>query len=399
MIEFLFSGIIGSFIGLILGLIPGLHTNLLVPLVFLIKNKIFAYILLSALISMNFFEFIRTMFLNAPDEGEILALHPIQRMIILGRGKEVIELTAIGCLGGIFFSILFFPIELKIIPFIYHKISHLIPFLLLFISLHLILKEKKIKTALLIFILSGIIGKTNFDLNLKEPFLPLLTGLFGVSSLLNNIFENIEKIPFQMKKVVVEIEKKNIFNGIINGFLSASILSFIPSIGPAQASMLSNDIVKRKKNILERDKEFLISVASINTSDVIFSLAAFLSIQKARSGVIEGISKIINVKNNLFYILLTILTSSIIAYVLFKKLGYYLLNKFQKVNIKKLSYSITCFIILFVYLINSWKGLIILGLSSILGYYCIKKEVAMTNLMGSLIIPTLIFYFKIIKFL
>jgi len=397
LIEPLIGGIIGSLIGLVLGIIPGLHTNLLVPLIFFIKNKMFAFILLGALVSMNFFEFIKTMLLNAPNEGEVLALHSIQRMIAYGRGNEVITLVAIGCLGGLFLSILFFPIELKIIPFIYNEIRQFIPYFLLFISLHLIFKEKKIISALLIFILSGIIGKINFSLNLKEPFLPLLTGLFGVSSLLNNILKNIEKLPSQMKRIVVELDKKIIVKSIGNGFLSASLLSFIPSIGPAQASMLSKDIIKNKnKSVFERDKEFIISVASINTCDVIFSLAAFLSINKARSGVIEGISKIMNLQNNVFYLLLTIIISGILAFFLYKKTGYYLLNKFQNINIRKLSYAVIAFIFAFVLIMDSWKGLFILISSSFLGYFCIKKEIAMTNLMGSLIIPTIIFYLKVL---
>ena len=83
--------------------------------------------------------------------------------------------------------------------------KNIIPYILIAVSGILILMEKRKGLALLVFLLTGILGYSVLNLeNLKEPLLPLLTGLFGSSMLLMSIKTNLKsrnkKQNFNLKK-------------------------------------------------------------------------------------------------------------------------------------------------------------------------------------------------------
>ncbi len=75
-----------------------------------------------------------------------------------------------------------------VLPKIYPYIKAVMFFILIFVSAYLVLREKESRLpALMIFLLSGFLGLATLNLPIKESLLPLLTGLFGSSSLITFI--------------------------------------------------------------------------------------------------------------------------------------------------------------------------------------------------------------------
>ena len=66
----------------------------------------------------------------------------------------------------------------------------------------------------------------------------------------------------------------------------------------------------------------------------------------------------------------------------------------NKINAKKMSIFTITFLIFISYLLSNIGGLIILLVASLIGYLPYKLKTTKTILMGSLMIPTLIFYFS-----
>ncbi|HLE06583.1 MAG TPA: tripartite tricarboxylate transporter permease, partial [Candidatus Nanoarchaeia archaeon] len=139
--------IIGIAIGIIIGLTPGLHPNTIIPALILIAPLMtplgYATLLVSLLITTNYFEFVKTTHLSAPDEGNALSMKYAQKLLLNGRGAEAVKLLSIGALGTILITAIIAPTIIEIIPIIEKTIKNYIGVVLIGISLHLILKEKR----------------------------------------------------------------------------------------------------------------------------------------------------------------------------------------------------------------------------------------------------------------
>lgn len=394
MIDLIFGVFLGVSLGIIVGITPGLHPNIVSSGILVysgylvgVSNLLLGSALITMAVSSNFFEFLKTMFLSVPDESNVMSNHPIHQLLLEQKGLEVIELIALGCLGSVLIALLLLPLGLYFVPLIYNNIRNFVPFILLFIGLHLTFTDKQIIKSLAIFLTSGILGIYVFNLELNDPFLPMLTGLFGLGMILNNLDE---KIPGQFHSIARTFEKRDLIKSMGLGFLSAGILSFIPAIGPAQASLISEEMKKGKT----RDKRsIIVSVAGVNTGDVFFSLIALKTISKARSGVLVVMSEILDINLIFNELLLSLFLGSLISYFLFIKIGKKMVFKIDKLNLKKTYFFVIFLVSIFVYLVNGNTGLWVLFLSSMLGLLTNKWKIRNSQTMGALIIPTLLFYF------
>lgn len=399
MIDLIVGLVFGVCLGILAGIVPGMHINLLSVMILALSGVLLGYVsplslaimIISMAIVANFFEFIKGMFLNVADEGNVLSIHPMTRMLMDKRGIEAIRLVSFGCLATVLLSVCLFPLMTYVVPVVYYSLRPFIAVILFCIALHLILKEREnSKYAALIFLISGILGYIVLNLNMNEPLLPLLTGLFGFGVLVNSLNKN---IPKQMKKVVVDIDKKTAVSGTLFGFLSAGILSLIPAIGPTQASLLGSELRKDAKTGQAQDKGFIISIAGVNTGDIIFSLLALYTINKPRSGALVAIQEILTIgSREIMVLLFACVVAGIAGYLAMNYLGRIICNNIHKINHKRIGYIIMFFVGSMTFYFDLWLGLMVLISSTFLGYASNKWDINQSHAMGCLIIPTMLFF-------
>jgi putative membrane protein len=205
LIEIIIALILGVIIGSITGLFPGIHINLvgagLVALsssLLLGISPVYLAVFIAALaITHTFIDFIPSIFLGCPDTDTELSVLPGHEMLIKGEGYQATMRTAYGGIASVFLLvILAFPLSF-VVSKIYPAIQKVIPFILIGVCIIMVLSERKRKIkALIVLLLTGILGTCVLNLDLKEPLLPLLSGLFGSSMLLISINQN-TKIPPQ----------------------------------------------------------------------------------------------------------------------------------------------------------------------------------------------------------
>ena len=82
------------------------------------------------------------------------------------------------------------------VKIIYDSIKTWMAYILLSVLAIMVFTEKKKFSAFFVFLLSGFLGLTVLNMEIKEPLLPLLSGLFGSSMLILSIKDKI-KIPKQ----------------------------------------------------------------------------------------------------------------------------------------------------------------------------------------------------------
>jgi putative membrane protein len=399
-IELIIALLIGVIIGSITGLTPGIHINLvaffLLSLVTAgyftgISPVILAVFIVSLSISHTFIDFIPSIFLGAPDEDSVLSVLPGHEMLIKGQGYEAVLLTLIGSSIGIILILLFTPLFILFLPIIYENARTIMPFILILASLFLFYFEKKNRFwAIIIFFLAGFLGIATMNLSLKEPLLPLLTGLFGASSLITSISKK-QKLPTQeiIKLKEIEIKKKNIAKSIFASIIASPLCSFLPGLGSGQAAVIGSEVT----GDLDR-KEFLILLGSINTIVMGLSFITLYTIQKSRTGSAVAIGKLLETFsfNSLLIILIAIFISGILAFFLTIFLAKIFSKNISKISYNKLSLGILIFLSTIILIFSGFLGFLVFIVSTFLGLTCIYAGIKRTHLMGCLLLPTILFY-------
>ncbi len=392
LLEIIIAVVLGILAGTITGLVPGIHINLigafLISLsagILLKLNSIYLVVFIVAMaITHTFLDFIPSILLGCPDTDTELSILPGHKLLKKGSGYEAILLTAYGSLAAILILTLVFYPSIFLIKYAHNAIETILPYILIATSFFLIFLEKNKFKALSVFLITGVLGYIVLSpLEMNQPLLPLLTGLFGSSTLILSL-KNKTKIPEQK----INKPKIKLFKPLIGAFIASPLCSFLPGLGSGQAAVIGN-LISRQNN-----KGFLVLLGATNTFVMGFSFLALFAISRTRTGAAAAIKEILsNFSNNvLFLIIIVLLISGIIAFFLVKNLSKFLIKKVQKINYMWLAIGTLIFLVILISFISGWKGLLVLITSTITGLYCISLGVRRTNMMGCLLLPVILFY-------
>jgi putative membrane protein len=390
LIQLMLSLFLGIITGALTGLTPGIHINLIgVSLVSLSSSVFITPIYLvtfitSLAITHTFIDFIPSIFLGCPDTDTELSILPGHELLKKGHGYQAILLTNYGSLIAIIILALITIPSIILIPKINSYIQPVIPYFLITASISLILFEKNKFSALIVLLLTGTLGFLVLNIKqLSEPLLPLLTGLFGSSTIIISI-KNKTEIPKQK----IKNPKTKFIRPTIGALIASPMCSFLPGLGSGQAAVLGNLVSRTNK------KGFLVLLGITNTLVMGFSFISLYAIEKTRTGAALAIKEITGAPSIeiLILIIITALISGIISFILTKKFAEIASRKITKINYTKLSIITLIIIIIITIIVSGFSGLIILIISTLTGIYCISLKVKRTNMMNCLLIPTIIYY-------
>lgn len=389
---------LGVLAGSFTGLFPGIHINLVGAFLVSLSagilssfNPLFLGVFIVAMaITHTFLDFIPSIFLgcaNADDTG--LSVLPGHEMLRKGEGYEAVMLTAYGGILAVFMLIIFaFPLSLimeKIYGFL--KINYIMAGILILVVASIIFFEKKKINALVVFLLTGILGLIVLNSpSLEQPLLPLLSGLFGASSIILSIKNKIQ-IPLQ------KIEKPaNIFHPMSKAFfgtlVSSPLCGFLPGLGSGEAAVIGNQVAKTDR------RGFLVLLGTTNILVMGLSFVSLYAISRIRTGAAAAVNELLGSFSwkILVMFLAVILVSGIISFFLTKFFAKFFSNRISKINYTKISIITLVTLIVVVTLVSGFLGLVILIISTFTGIYCISLNVKRTNMMGCLLLSTILFY-------
>lgn len=392
--QIILALLLGILAGTFTGLIPGIHINLIGVFIISLSasllsstNPIYLIIFITSMaITHTFVDFIPSIFLGCPDTDTELSILPGHELLKKGYGYEAVVLTCYGSLAAIFVLILislpFIPLK-NLIPENPQIIEILIPGLLILSIFFLISLEKKKFSALFVLLFTGLLGLIVLNLPTKEPLLPLLTGLFGSSMLIISI-----KNKIQIPKQKIEKPKTKILKPLLGAVIASPLCSFLPGLGSGQAAIIGNAISQTNK------KGFLVLLGATNTLVMGFSFVSLYLISKTRTGAAVAIQEIIGSLSSkiLFLLLAVIIISGIISFFITILLTKFFSQKIEKVNYTLLSSITLALLVVIIFLVSGFLGLAIFIASTLTGIYCISLGVRRTNMMGCLLIPTIILY-------
>jgi len=396
-LEFtLIAFLLGIITGSITGLAPGIHINLIAALLLASLNTFdtippLALVIFIVVMSLThtLLDFIPTIFLGIPEEESFLALLPGHKLLKEGRGYEALVLMIIGALIGLIILMFATPLYILSLPFFYPLLKEALPFVLITLSIYLVARDDSPLKALLVFTLSGLLGLLTFNLPVKEPLMPLLTGLFGCSALL---LASPASTPKQ-KQVIPSLpriipSKREIFPASFAALIAAPLCSFLPGIGSGHAATLGSEIIP------QNNRSFLMLIGAINVLVMSLSFVTVYAIGRARSGSAAAVQEILQTisMTDIMTIILFITLTIIIASPLALFMAAHTAKLFNKINYVLFSRIVLVILAIVILVFSNFLGFIVLTVGTFIGIFCIQNNTRRIHLMAALIVPTIIFY-------
>jgi len=374
--------VIGIALGFISGLLPGLHSNTIISVLSSlgIDEEIFAIIIICLYPVHLVTSFIPSIFFGIPESSTVVAVLPGQRMVLKGQGLVALKVVLLSSIFAALVSTCFFYASLDLFPLIYGAMRANMKYILLGISIILLAKTKKPHLAGGVFLFAGALGYFSLNSNMYDPFLPMFSGMFAMAAILNYKYSEIpeqkdEKIDFGFWKFSIV--------GVLLGFFS----DLIPGVGsPSQVATFAT--IFMPINTLG----YLATISAISVSQAIFSLATSISIGKARVGATVWLSEFINIQENSLFLVSLFVLSMAVAILLIHKFRHKI-AKLASVDFFRMNLILGIYLVAITFLLDGWLGMVVLAIGSILGWLTIRLGVERTNLMGAIIVPTLIMLF------
>jgi putative membrane protein len=395
--EVLYSVLIGLIAGTITGLIPGLHINLVALVMFSFSTMllkitsplVLAMFIVAMAITHTFIDFLPSIFFGAPADDTALAVLPGHSLLLEGKGYEAAKLTILGSYAALLLTLILSPLFIFLLPKIYPAIRENMATILIIASVFLITQERRSKFwAFIIFSLAGVIGIATLNLSiLKQPLFPLLTGLFGSSMLAFSIRKRI-KLPKQ-KISKVHISKKEVGKALWAGTIASPLCSFLPGLGAAQAAVLGTEVISRVNR-----KGFLVLLGAINTFVMGLSFISLYALSKPRTGASVFMGKLLGnfTLKELILLLCAMLIAGSVAVFLANLLSKFFCKYILRIDYRKICLAILVFLVAATIMISGVTGILVLVTATSLGIVAINKGVRRMHLMGSLLIPVILYF-------
>lgn len=373
------SFIAGVACGFVSGLLPGLHPNTAIAVLSSLvpDQRALAVMIISLYPSSLVSSFIPSIFFGVPDRATVVAVLPGQRMLLDGEGITALKVVLISCLLAALLSVALFVPSLGFFPAAYALARPHMKYVLLALSVVLVARSKLPAAACAVFIAAGMLGTFALHTGVYDPFLPLFSGLFAMAAI---AAYRKTPVPPQADKPVGFGFVPFVVVGVVLGMLA----DLVPGIGsPAQVAAFATIAMPVSTT------GYLATLSSISVSQALFSLSTSASIDKSRVGATAWLSQAMEIGDNLPLLLalflLSIALSSLAVYALRRKLAALASLDFSRANFVLAAYLAAITLVL-----DGGTGMLVLAISTALGWLTIRMGVERTVLMGAIIVPTLL---------
>jgi putative membrane protein len=290
--------IAGICLGTASGLVPGLHANTLALLLAGIAGSVpgpprfVGAAMLAAGVTHTFLDIVPTLALGVPDPAMAAGALPSHRLVLEGRGREALRLSAIGSAGAVVCAVpLAVPVTLVMVR-LYPRIGTHLSVILGGIGALLISTEPGWRQrigALLSLVASGGLGLAVLDTPVSglapvsDILVPVFSGLFGAPILLAAITGI--GVPPQADPAVT-MSRRSIAVLATIGTLCGGIVGYLPGVSSAIAATLALGLTSERG-----PRAFIVTTSGVNTATAVFALFALVALGEPRTGVLVALQQ------------------------------------------------------------------------------------------------------------
>jgi len=375
----------GVLLGTLSGLTPGLHVNTLAVFLAAVSTNLPGdpvlpgVVVLAAGVTHSFLDIVPALALGVPDAAMAATALPGHRLVLAGRGRETLRLSALGSGTAVVAAfVLGWPLTQgmrRVAPFID---AHL-PALLVGVACALVAGERTRRAKLgaaLSVLTSGALGVVVLDASLDAPLgtgdvlLPTFAGLFGVPVLLAALRGT--GVPPQGDELL-ESRPRHVGIAGLAGALSGAIVGYISGVSSAIAATAALGALPR---LGDPDRAYVVATSGVNTSNTIFALYAFVALGTPHTGVLVALDRT-GAPLDLPVFLLSVLLVVGDRYLeLVGRLDHHLLVA-----------AVLALVAGLTYLLSGPFGLCVLVAASVVGHLPVFFGARRTSLMGVLLLP------------
>jgi putative membrane protein len=289
----------GVLLGTCSGLVPGLHANNVALLLAAVAAdvpgppRLVGAAVLAAGVVHTFLDVVPALALGVPDPSMAATALPGHRLVLEGRGREAIRLSALGSGLAVVLAVpLALPVTGAMVA-VYPTLRAHLPLALALTVLLLVATEHGTRStvgAVVAFCLAAVLGWATLDLDPTAPLsvggmlAPLFAGLFGAPVLVDSLGGT--GVPPQ-KDATVTLSRRSVAGLGFVGTLSGAVVGYVPGVSSAVAATVSLLAVPGRHGA----RGFLVTTSGVNTANTVFALFALVALGSPRTGVLVAFER------------------------------------------------------------------------------------------------------------
>jgi len=383
----------GIALGTVSGLVPGLHANNFALLLAAVAPSVpgppeyVGAAMLAAGVVHTFLDVVPALALGVPDPAMAATALPGHRLVLRGRGREALRLSALGSVLAVAFAV---PLALPVtaaMERLYPTIRAHLSLVLGSVAVLLVLTERTHLSrvgATLALCGSGALGLVALDMPARgllpagEMLAPLFAGLFGAPVLVEALGG--EGVPPQADPAITT--SRRFVGGVaLVGTLAGAVVGYLPGISSAIAATGALVVLPARG-----PRAFLVATSGVNTANTIFALFALVALGNPRTGVLVALEDA-GVPVVLPLFLTSIAVAAGAAFVLVVLVGDRYLTAVGNADNTRLSLGVLALLAVLVVAIAGPLGLLVFAVSALVGLIPAQFGAKRANLMGVLLVP------------
>lgn len=383
----------GIGLGTVSGLVPGLHANTLALLLAATAGSVpgpRVYVgaaMLAAGVTHTFLDVVPALSLGVPDPAMAAGALPSHRLVIEGRGREALRLSALGSAGAVVLAVpLATPVTWLMIR-LYPPVTAHLSLVLGAIGALLVLSEPgwtRRVGGMLSLGASGGLGLLTLDasvagaLPVADVLVPVFSGLFGAPVLLAAIEG--EGVPPQADPAVTT-PRRTIAVLATVGTCCGAVVGYLPGVSSAVAATLALGLTSQRG-----PRAFVVTTSGVNTATAVFALFALIVFGDPRTGVLVALNRA-NVPLALPSLLAAVAIAAAVAAILVPVLGDRYLRTVGQLDPARLSIGVLVGLVGLSALFAGPLGVGVFGAATLVGHLPPITGCRRATLMGVLLVP------------
>ena len=383
----------GVALGTMSGLVPGLHANNFALLLAGFAPAIPAdplpvgAAMLAAGVTHTFLDIVPSLAIGVPDPALAPSALPGHRLVLQGRGREALRLSAMGSLLAVALAVpLALPVTLAM-ERVYPTITANLSLVLGTVSVLLVVTEQTMEARFgggVALLASGALGVLTLDvpaggvLPAGSMLAPLFAGLFGAPILIEAISG--EGVPPQADARVTVGRRVVLSVGAV-GTLAGALVGYIPAISSAIAAAAALVVLPHRG-----PRAFVVATSGVNTANTVFALFALVALGSPRTGVLVAVDRV-GVPLHLPVLLASVAIAAAAGFLLVLVVGDRYLAVVGAVDNVVVSVGVLIFLCVLVLALTGPVGLAVFGVSTIVGLVPAQFGARRMTCMGVLLVP------------
>ncbi len=414
----------GVALGTASGLVPGLHANNFALLLAAVAPSVpgptaaVTAAMLAAGTVHTFLDAVPALALGVPDASMVATALPGHRLVVAGRGREAVRLSALGSGLAVALSLLLAAPVTWVMVRAYPTLRAHLPLVLGAVVLVLVATERTWGARLAgagAFLAASALGAATLDLSPAAPLgtgamlTPLFAGLFGAPVLVEAIGGR--GVPPQ-GDAGVRLDRRAVATTGLAGTVGGAGVGYLPGVSAAVAAVVVLTVIPGEDPPtegragpmappdapartapgtgptgaqLDAARRYVVATSGVNTANGVFALFALVALGTPRTGVLVAADRVGGVV--LPVAVGAVAVAAACGFVLVLSVGDGYLRAVGRLDATRLSVALLSLLGVLSYLFTGWVGVAVYAVATVVGLVPPRLGCRRVHLMGVLIGP------------